>query len=187
MWAQSLTNIYLMIKFGHRHDAPGCLEVKNEEIIINSNIFTFKAYCIQVIIFNIQGDIPIKFHLSINMLEEVIGEESTWSSSSVGRLQVTMKKKESPKYWKNLFKNSSEMPINVKFWFEMSKKFSDELQKYIDEHEDEKEREEEEKNRERRKKRRVKKKEKKIEKSVNDQSNDAKYEASEELQKLKWN
>ncbi len=158
MWAQSLSNVYLMIKFGHRHDAPGCLEIKGEEITIHSNIFVFKGYCVQ-------GDIPIKFHLPITMYDEVIGEESTWSSSSVGRLQVTMKKKEAPKYWKNLYKDSSDLPNNIKYWFEMHQKFSDELQKYVDEHEEELEREEEQRNREKRKKRRMERK--KSQKAIN--------------------
>ena len=48
MWAQSLNHTYILIKFGHRFDAPGCLEVNNEEVIINKNKLTFKAYCIQV-------------------------------------------------------------------------------------------------------------------------------------------
>ena len=86
------------------------------------------------------------------MLNEVIGLDSSWSKSSVGRLQITMKKKEDPKYWKTLFKDPSEAPNNVKFWFEMHQKYSEELQQYIDLHEEEMEREEEEKNKEKRRK-----------------------------------
>jgi hypothetical protein len=89
------------------------------------------------------------------MKDEVIGEESTWSTSSVGRLQVTMKKKDAPKYWKNLFREGTDIPNNVKVWFEMKEKFNEELQKYIDEHEEELEREEEEKTKAQRKKKRA--------------------------------
>lgn len=110
------------------------------------------------------------------MMDEVIGEESTWSSSSVGRLQVTMKKKETPKYWKNLFQDNSDMPNNVKIWFEMREKFSDELQTFIDDHEDEQEREEEERNQENRRKRTAERKKKK---SINDSKNEVKTASSD--------
>ena len=65
MWAQSLDNIYLLIKFGHRHDAPGCLEIKNKEIYINKNILTFKAYCIQVSNTRIIGRCSYEIRLKI--------------------------------------------------------------------------------------------------------------------------
>ena len=48
MWAQSLNNIYILIKFGHRHDSPGCLEVKGMEINVENNLIYFSGYCVQV-------------------------------------------------------------------------------------------------------------------------------------------
>ena len=96
------------------------------------------------------------------MWDDVVSEESTWSKSSVGRLQITMKKIDAPKYWKNLFREGTDIPNNVKVWFEMKEKFNDELQTYIDEHEEEMEKLEEEKRKKERRSKRKAKKEKKI-------------------------
>ena len=48
MWAQSLSNVYILIKFAHSHDSPGCLEVKNQEIKFTTNNLQFFGYCLQV-------------------------------------------------------------------------------------------------------------------------------------------
>ena len=31
-WAQSMTHVYIQIKFAHRHDSPGCLEIKDQSV-----------------------------------------------------------------------------------------------------------------------------------------------------------
>jgi len=36
-WAQSLSNIYLNIKYSHKMDSPGYLEIKNETVNITDN------------------------------------------------------------------------------------------------------------------------------------------------------
>ena len=36
-WAQSLDNIYVEIKYAHRHDSPGCLEVEDRKIDIKEH------------------------------------------------------------------------------------------------------------------------------------------------------
>jgi hypothetical protein len=123
-WAQSKEDIFIQIKFAHRHDSPGCLEVKNENIDINGNIVIFTAYCVQ-------ADIPIKFKLKLELFDEVSKEESTSQLSSVGRFMVNLKKSVRPKYWKNLLKPGVEAPPNMKVWWEMRGKFEKELEEYI--------------------------------------------------------
>lgn len=123
MWAQSLTNVYIMIKFAHMHDSPGCLELKNQEIEILPNYIYFKGSCIQ-------GEVPVKFNLNINLFNDIIREESTWNSSSVGRLQITLKKKNTPIYWKSINKEGTTLPNNVKVWSDMKEKFRNELEQY---------------------------------------------------------
>lgn len=136
-WAQSLTHIYIQIKFAHRHDSPGCLEVKNESVEIYKSLLVFKAYCVL-------GDVPIKFVLSLDLFDEVAREESIQKFGSVGRYQLTLKKKTAPMYWTRLLRNSDDNPHNMQVWWEMRSKFEDELQKYLDEDEENETRRQEE-------------------------------------------
>ena len=85
-WAQSLSTIFIEVKFAHRHDSPGCLEINNLNIEINGNNIRLIAYCIST-------DIPIKFDLNLNCLFDFDKEKSSFSSGSVGRYQLTLKKK----------------------------------------------------------------------------------------------
>lgn len=129
-WAQSMNHLYLEIKFAHRHDSPGCLEVKNESVEIFKNLIVFKAYCVL-------GDVPIKFHLALELWQDINKEESTYGFGSVGRYHVTLKKNQSGMYWDKLLKEGVEKPHNMKVWFEMREKYIDQIQTYIDDDEEE--------------------------------------------------
>jgi hypothetical protein len=129
-WAQSMHHVYLEIKFAHRHDSPGCLEVKNEQVDIHKDLIVFTAYCVL-------GDVPIKFHLALQLWQEVATEESTYGFGSVGRYHVTLKKRVGGMYWDKLIKEGQEKPQNMKVWFEMREKFIDQIQQYIDDDEEE--------------------------------------------------
>lgn len=128
-WAQNLENIFLQIKYAHRFDSPGCLEVKKENIEIKGNVLEFTAFCIQ-------GDTPIKFSLTLDLFDNINKGASTFSSSSVGRNQLTLKK-EKPSYWNSLLKPGAEAPSNMRMWLEMREKYLDEIQKYLDEKDEE--------------------------------------------------
>ena len=129
-WAQSMNHVFIEIKFAHRHDSPGCLEVKNESVEIYKNLVVFKAYCVL-------GDVPIKFNLALEMWQEISKEESTFGFGSVGRYHVTLKKLQSGMYWDKLLREGVEKPHNLKVWFEMREKFIDQIQTYIDDDEEE--------------------------------------------------
>ena len=58
-WAQSLSYIFIEVKFAHRHDSPGCLEINDLKVDINGNHFYLSGYCVI-------GDIPIKFELNFD-------------------------------------------------------------------------------------------------------------------------
>ena len=68
-------------------------------------------------------------------MDEVVKDESTFSSGSVGIFEMILRKKESPKYWNNLIKEGTKFQGNVKQWFEIRERFIDELQVHIDEQE----------------------------------------------------
>ena len=44
-WAQSPSMLYLDVKFSHRLDSPGCLEVVNPNVLITENKLVFTANC----------------------------------------------------------------------------------------------------------------------------------------------
>jgi hypothetical protein len=79
----------------------------------------------------------MKLDLKLDLFDEVLQEESTWSKSSVGRLQITLKKKKSPNFWKKLYREGSSVPSNMKVWFDMRAKFEAELKAYKDNEEEE--------------------------------------------------
>lgn len=121
-WAQNMTYIFLEIKFSHRHDSPGCLEVNNLYINISNNSLLLNAECVL-------GDIPIKFELDFNCLYEFDQNMSTYKPGSVGRYQLFIKKKEN-KYWDRLLLNESDTPTNLRIWFEMKNKYDEQIKKY---------------------------------------------------------
>ena len=46
--------IYIEIKFSHRHDSPGCIEINNINVTITNNTANFIGYCILGDIMKIQ-------------------------------------------------------------------------------------------------------------------------------------
>ena len=121
-WAQNMSHIFLEVKFSHRHDSPGCLEVNDLNINITNNSLLLNAECIL-------GDIPIKFELDCNCLNEFDKNMSQYKPGSVGRYQLFIKKKEN-KYWERLLLNESDTPTNLRIWFEMKNKYDDQIKKY---------------------------------------------------------
>ena len=121
-WAQNMSHIFLEVKFSHRHDSPGCLEVNDLNINITNNSLLLNAECIL-------GDIPIKFELDFNCLNEFDKNMSQYKLGSVGRYQLFIKKKEN-KYWERLLLNESDTPTNLRIWFEMKNKYDDQIKKY---------------------------------------------------------
>ena len=117
-----MSEIFLEIKFSHRHDSPGCLEVKNLNINIFKDTISLNAECIL-------GDIPIRFVLNFKCLYEFNDNQSNANSGSVGRFQLTLKKKEE-KYWSRLLKNEEDTPTNLRTWFEMKNKYDGEMKQY---------------------------------------------------------
>ena len=154
-WAQSMNDIYIQIKFAHRHDSPGCLEIKDHSVELFKNMLYFKGYCVL-------GDVPIRFELNLEMFQNIKKDESSWDFSSVGRFQLTLKKEMAGMYWDRLLKESNETPHNMKIWFEMRSKFEDQLQSYMDEDEEKEfKKEEDEINKKAKEERKKRKQEKK--------------------------
>ena len=131
-WAQSLNNIFIEIKFAHRHDSPGCLDMKNYTTNIQSHSIRFEGYCVL-------GDVPIKIEFDINLFKGINKDKSMFTFGSVGKGIFTLYKEEESVYWEKLVNEgsgSSGVNRNMRVWFEMQEKYEEEL-KGIIEHKDE--------------------------------------------------
>lgn len=152
-WAQSLSFVFIEVKFAHRHDSPGCLEINNLKVDINGNHLYLLGYCVL-------GDIPIKFELNLETYSSFDKEGNEMKFGSVGRYQMQLKKKES-NYWERLLADKERIISNMKIWFEMRNRYESEIAMYESRSEDDEEKTFEEIEREikeKRKKRRKKKK-----------------------------
>ena len=121
-WAQSLDNVYIEIKFAHRHDSPGCLEVEDKKIDIKEDSLSFTGTC-SIGDDYIRIDYHIKLHKKINIAASV------HESGAVGRYRFTLKKAERG-FWEKLMAEGEEPHSNMKIWYEMKEKYQDELMGY---------------------------------------------------------
>jgi hypothetical protein len=129
-WAQSLDEIFIEVKFAHRHDSPGCLEMKNLKVEIKDKSVKLVGYCVL-------GDVPIKMNYYIETYDKINVKDSNHFVSSVGRYQFNLKKKKSNNYWKQLLDDKMTIPTNMRVWFEMKEKYQDQLSKFENEDKDE--------------------------------------------------
>ena len=129
-WAQSLDEIFIEVKFAHRHDSPGCLEIKDLKVELKEKSVKLIGYCVL-------GEVPIKMNYYIETFDKIDTKISKHFVSSVGRYQFNLKKKKSNNYWKQLLNDKMKIPNNMRVWFEMKEKYQDQLSKYeIDENDD---------------------------------------------------
>ena len=159
-WAQSLDNIFIEIKFAHRHDSPGCLEVEDKKIELKEDSLSFTGTCSL-------GDDHIRIDYNVNFAKKINVALSKSELGAVGRYRFTLKKAERG-FWEKLLKDGEEMHSNMRIWYEMKEKYQDELMGYEkdedeDNEKDNKEKEKEDDKDDEPKKEEVKKEEHKIE------------------------
>ena len=128
-WAQSLDNIYIEIKFAHRHDSPGCLEVEDKKIDIKEDSLSFTGTCSL-------GDDYIRIDYNIKLNKKINVAASVHESGAVGRYRFTLKKAERG-FWEKLLADGEEPHSNMKIWYEMKEKYQDELMGYEKDEDDE--------------------------------------------------
>ena len=179
-WAQSLDDIFLEIKFAHRHDSPGCLEIKDMNVDIKNDSVKFEGYCVL-------GDVPIKIDFRIDTFKSLNVSECSHGASSVGRYQITLKKGEKS-FWKKLLKDDFPVPPNMRVWFEMKEKYHEELKEF--EEKEEKENDNIDKllnkiDKKRKKEERKKKKEKKVKGTNTNETHSESHDKKTEDNKVK--
>ena len=128
-WAQSMDEVFIEVKFAHRHDSPGCLEMKNLKVELKERSVKLIGYCVL-------GDVPIKMDFDIKLWNKINVKESKHFESSVGRYQFNLMKKKKDSYWKKLLDEKMGIPPNMRVWFEMKEKYQDQLDKYESEEND---------------------------------------------------
>mmetsp|Transcript_28140 Transcript_28140/g.29333 ORF Transcript_28140/g.29333 Transcript_28140/m.29333 type:complete len:278 (+) Transcript_28140:1-834(+) len=129
-WAQSMNQVFIHLKFSHRHDSPGCPEVKNLNVDLVPHQLYLTAYCIQ-------ADIPIKFELNLPFFVEIAPEDSKHNQESNGRYIFSMAKSQTGMFWDRLVRDPSDYPKHTKTWLEMHEKYKSEIEKYIEDDEEE--------------------------------------------------
>ena len=122
-WAQSMDEVFIEVKFAHRHDSPGCLEMKNLKVELKERSVKLIGYCVL-------GDVPIKMDFDIKLWNKINVRESKHFESSVGRYQFNLVKKKKDNYWKKLMDDKMGIPSNMRVWFEMKEKYQEQLEKY---------------------------------------------------------
>jgi len=166
-WAQSMDEVFIEVKFAHRHDSPGCLEMKNLKVELKERSVKLIGYCVL-------GDVPIKMDFDIKLWNKINVKESKHFESSVGRYQFNLVKKKKDNYWKKLMDEKMTIPTNMRVWFEMKEKYQEQLEKYENDEFDESIKEmmetieQEEKNKKKNKTKSKNKKKKKKKKSKTD-------------------
>ena len=126
-WAQSPDEIFLSIKFAHKLDTPGALNVEAKNVTLLPHLLELHA-----------ADGRKSFRLSVPFLKEIIPDESTWSMASVGRMSFTLKKREGASAWGRLLASRQRVP-NQHFWLAMHEKYATLLDKITNKDEDDEE------------------------------------------------
>ena len=119
-WAQSSEWLLLDVKFTHRFDAPGCLDVRSLRVNITESRFSLSATCLM------SGE-QIKYSLEFDFFQSVFSDKSGYKNTSSGRITVNIRKKEKGD-WKLPMKGKK--PQNLQTWFEMSEKTQGEMDKF---------------------------------------------------------
>jgi len=117
-WAQNRYNVVMQVKFAHRFDSPGCLEMKNTVVDFTSNGLYLSTHCTQ-------SNNPLHFILNITLHEDIDLSKTYWKMESVGRLFINMTKTVSV-IWENLLIGTEKVG-GSKIWWEM--KDSEEYEK----------------------------------------------------------
>ena len=133
-WGQNYTHVLIYVKYSHRFDTPGCLDVWAKNLTLQKTHFKFKAL-------GIQSDHPLEFRLDFPLFKEIVPDESVDKSESVGTIVIHLKKKKK-EIWRYLVpKDFKDSRFNVKVWWELGDIYKRAMNKYnkmIDEDDDNK-------------------------------------------------
>ena len=113
-WGQNYTYVSIYVKYAHRFDSPGCIDVWGKNLTLTDDRLSFKAL-------GIQAYFPLEFQLDFPLFDKIIPEQSYDKSESVGTMVIHLKKAQKG-IWRYLIpKQASETKLyNVKIWWELA-------------------------------------------------------------------
>jgi len=116
-WAQSMDQIYILIKFADSFENPACLELNNLDYKFDSKKFNLKAFCIL-------KEKPIEFIVDMKLWNVIVPKNSSFELNK-GIGTVIMSKENNKTIWENLYEDGQD--FNLKIWYEMKEKHYNEL------------------------------------------------------------
>ena len=119
-WAQSPEKIFIDIKFAHRLDAPGCIEIRTDKIEFEKTHLKISAMCTM-------SSHQMRYVVDFDLYDEIDPEMSSYTKSSLGRMAVTLEKK-TKAYWKLPMKGKK--PGNMQVWWEMRARYKKDMKSY---------------------------------------------------------
>ncbi|CAG9316329.1 unnamed protein product [Blepharisma stoltei] len=122
-WAQSLTHIYLDIKFSHRFDSAGCTHVYDKIIKVKKDHLEFSAKCIY-------SKQKLQFELNLPFYEVIDTRYTETNEILTGRLEIKIQKWKAPSVWPQIY--SGEKPQNMSPWWDMQEQFNEQLKQHQD-------------------------------------------------------
>jgi CS domain len=117
-WAQSPDEVYINVKFAHKLDTPATLGVTIDAVDITADRLVLK------------GSSPGRKHflLDLSLYGTVDPDSSSWSSGSVGRMTIQLKKQQTkPSKWPVLVSEGSKKLQNMHMWWSKHELYSDAL------------------------------------------------------------
>lgn len=120
-WAQSSDAIFLNVKFAHKLDTPATLgcEAEAPQYPDGGKTVRFRAHC---------KEKRKTFLLNLQLYRAVDMDNSTWSTGSVGRATLTLRKSAAGK-WPRLLTSSKKLG-HMHTWWAMSEKYEQELKDF---------------------------------------------------------
>eukprot|EP01029_Cantina_marsupialis_P011963 TRINITY_DN2646_c0_g1_i2.p1 TRINITY_DN2646_c0_g1~~TRINITY_DN2646_c0_g1_i2.p1 ORF type:complete len:353 (+),score=138.17 TRINITY_DN2646_c0_g1_i2:43-1101(+) len=115
-WAQSGDSIFLNVKTAHKIDAPSTIGCETEIQKFESKKMELLVNC---------KSAGKKFGLNLDLFDEIDAESSKITSTSVGRINIVLKKAKTS-VWKRLLQSHKKLN-NMGVWWSLREKYEDEL------------------------------------------------------------
>lgn len=116
-WAQSGSELYVSVKFAHKFDAPATLVNKEN---IDEVSFSNRSVVVRA------SKSSKRFLLELALLRDIDPVNCSWSSASVGRATLTLRKAGPFREWWPRLLASKTKPPNQHVWWDKQEAFEDE-------------------------------------------------------------
>jgi len=124
-WAQSLEQVFIEVRYAHRHDSPGCSQVEDETVVIEEDF-------VQVYVVCIQGTQKIRYIWSVVLNAPINVEKSFSKHQAVGRHHITLEKVHQPDRWRFLHSEEDVRPSQLRIWKDKHQKHLEKVWEHFD-------------------------------------------------------